>query len=185
MTDRDLLDELRHEWQIRQALLRYCRGLDRKEFDLVRSAYHVDAFDNHGAYKGDIDGLIAWMQQRHQQVEQCLHSISNCVIERVGDAAVVETYLTTFQRYRLPADADGAEPKREQVLAAVRFIDRFERRSAEWKVAHRTVVFESNLISPAGPQLPDGWTQPKRDHSDVLWPARASVLIGPDGGNEQ
>ena len=46
----------RHE--IEACLLRYTRGVDRKDWDLVRSAYHTDAHDNHGNYKGGIDGFI-------------------------------------------------------------------------------------------------------------------------------
>ncbi|WP_221890845.1 nuclear transport factor 2 family protein [Microbispora sp. KK1-11] len=39
----------RSEWsdqqEIHEVVLRYCRGVDRLDMDLVRSAYHPDAID--------------------------------------------------------------------------------------------------------------------------------------------
>ena len=37
---------------IRQAALRYCRGVDRLDAELMRSAYHDDATDDHGVFVG-------------------------------------------------------------------------------------------------------------------------------------
>ncbi|HJY93624.1 MAG TPA: nuclear transport factor 2 family protein, partial [Streptosporangiaceae bacterium] len=37
---------------IRQAALRYCRGVDRLDAELMRSAYHNDATDDHGVFVG-------------------------------------------------------------------------------------------------------------------------------------
>jgi hypothetical protein len=187
MTQPDLDEFIADQWhrsQIRDALQRYCRGLDRKNFDLVRSAYHEDGIDDHGGYQGGIDGLIAWMEERHKSVEQCMHSITNCIIERAGDVAVVETYCLSYQRYYTDG-AGGAEDtdivhtdrEREQVMAAVRFIDRFERRESGWKVAYRKVAFEAAWTEPVTSEFPPaGWTKLRRDERDTLWTERQAVL---------
>ena len=44
--------------EIEDCLLRYVRGVDRKNWELVRAAYHPDAHDDHGNYQGGIDGFI-------------------------------------------------------------------------------------------------------------------------------
>ena len=180
MTLENFVEDLWHRTRIHDALLRYCRGLDRRDFDLVRSAYHEDAFDDHGEYRGDVPGLIAWMESRHGAVEQCMHVISNCLIERVGDVAAVETYGTAYQRYTVPAGTSENTPTREQVLATVRFVDRFERRADDWRIAHRTVVFEAARIEKVAFDFPPpGWTTHRRDGHDALWDLRRDVL-GPD-----
>ena len=46
---------LRDRHEIQECLFRYVRGVDRRNWDLVRSAYHPDAYDDHGNYKGNID----------------------------------------------------------------------------------------------------------------------------------
>jgi hypothetical protein len=38
------LEELSARAEIHDALLRYCRGLDRVDMDLVRGAFHPDAW---------------------------------------------------------------------------------------------------------------------------------------------
>ena len=41
--------------EIEEVVLRYCRGIDRRDFDLVRSCYHPDARDRHGSFDGTVD----------------------------------------------------------------------------------------------------------------------------------
>jgi len=36
--------------EIRDALFRYCRGIDRGDAAMMRSAYHADAIEHHGDF---------------------------------------------------------------------------------------------------------------------------------------
>ena len=54
------LQKLVDEAEIRQVHIRYCRGIDRMDWALVRSCYHPDAIDRHGAYEGGVEGFIEW-----------------------------------------------------------------------------------------------------------------------------
>ena len=42
------LQMLIDEAAIKKVHLRYCRGIDRMDWDLIRSCYHPDAIDDHG-----------------------------------------------------------------------------------------------------------------------------------------
>ena len=55
------LDDLIDREQIRDVIYRYARGVDRRDYELVRSCYHPNATDDHGSYKGDVDGFITWL----------------------------------------------------------------------------------------------------------------------------
>ena len=158
------LQRLRDEHDIKEVLQRYCRGVDRRDFDLVRSTYHPDARDAHGPYNGDVDGLIDWMTRRHEGVAQSMHVLANCLIEwRDQDRAEVETYCVTYQRLRgsNAATADvgltvGGPGQQTQVRC--RYLDRFERRQGEWRIADRAVIYESLLLetseeSPFAPEM--------------------------------
>jgi hypothetical protein len=59
---------------IQDCLFRYVRGVDRRNWSLVRSAYHPDGYDDHGNYKGGIDGFIESLVRRHETVEQSMQS---------------------------------------------------------------------------------------------------------------
>ena len=47
------LQQLLDEAEIRRVHIRYCRGIDRMDWDLVRSCYHPDAIDQHQLARRD------------------------------------------------------------------------------------------------------------------------------------
>ena len=119
---------------IRDALFRYCRGIDRGDEAALRSAYWEDASDCHGAWNGSAEGFIAQALPKLQQGGRRVHQINNVLIELHGDAAAVESSFLALQ-------ATAAQPERETFLCG-RYVDRFERRGGEWRVAARTVVYD-------------------------------------------
>ena len=159
--------------QIQDCLFRYARGVDRKDWNLVRSAYHADAHDDHGEYKGGVEGFIESLARRHSTIEQSLHLIGNVVIEfDAEDSALVEAYFTTHQR-----DAPLPDHTSVEVEAIGRYIDRMVRRGGDWRIARRTVVLEVLRRHPAreGGGLPDGWVRARRDGHDPLEISRRAL----------
>lgn len=167
--DADMLAFLRQE-QDRRAILdclhRYTRGIDRNDRDLMISAYHEDALDQHGVAEGlpgpFCDWAIGWhrdAQTRHQ------HIITNHSFDFDGDTVHVESY------YIFWGDNRQGPPS----LCFGRYIDRFEKRKGRWGIAHRVCVNE--LVGEiTKPDLPTQWadalgvTGPiARDGSDVSY----------------
>lgn len=141
--ERKLFEEMVAERQIQRTLMRYFRGADRKDFEMMASAFHPDAYDDHGPYKGDVAGLTEWVKQRHATMDQSMHFAGNLLIEIEGRMAVVETYCIAYQH--LQAGGIGfstGEPVYRKSVIAFRYVDRFEERNGEWKIAHRVCVFE-------------------------------------------
>ena len=54
-----MIQNLLDKEAIRDCLYRYCRGIDRADEAILRSAYWPDAHDRHGAYVGDVEGFFA------------------------------------------------------------------------------------------------------------------------------
>lgn len=129
----------------RQAILdciyRYARGVDRDDMDLLTSAYHDDAVDDHGFYLGNARGLGEWVFDSHKDAPASQHHITNHYVEIDGDAAHAETYYIAINR--------AAEGKAG--ISTGRYIDRFERRDGRWAIAARTVVNESVLTADVDP----------------------------------
>jgi 3-phenylpropionate/cinnamic acid dioxygenase small subunit len=146
---------------IAQVLYQYARGIDRQDWDLVCSCYHDDAFDDHGAYKGNARGLVEWVAERHKTIPVSMHLITNVLIEVDGTQARSEAYCITRQR----VEADG---RTIDTTVGVRYLDRFEQRGGPWKIAHRRVVFEFSRIDPVIETTPFGpdWVVATRDASD-------------------
>ena len=52
------VDDLLAKEEIREVILRYARGIDRMDFDLVSACYHPDAYDDHGTFQGNVPDFI-------------------------------------------------------------------------------------------------------------------------------
>ena len=138
--------------EIRSVMYRYARGVDRRDYDLVRDAYHADAHDDHGGYRGGVDGLIEWISRRHEVIEQSMHVIAQTHIEFLAaDVAVAESYNVSVQRYPAEAeetirawvgDTEVRTDERLRVVIYARYSDRFEKRAGAWRIARRVVVIE-------------------------------------------
>lgn len=142
MTPDARLQELWDREMIRDCLYRYCRGIDRADEAMLRSAYWPDGTDNHGSYRGSASGFIDWALKTLPVIERGVHQIHNILIELRPGGAAVESYFTALQR----------QPGREGGLVewhmAGRYVDWFEKRDGEWRVLDRTVVFDWIEESP-------------------------------------
>lgn len=159
MTD---LQTLLDEAAIRKLHMRYCRGVDRMDWDLVRSCYHPDATDDHGGYSGGIDGFIAWLQAGLPRFERTVHFTGNQLVEVDGDAAWAEHYAICFHRLPASDQASAAD-----LVINVRYVDRLERRDGEWRIAKRTVIDEGQRVHPLGePWMTAPTAEARRDRGD-------------------
>ncbi len=156
--------------EIEDLILRYCRGIDRLDLELVRSCYHVDATDSHGSFSGGVDEFVAWVGRLLVKYESTSHFVGNVLVELAGDAAVAETYGVAFHR--------GREPKPELNLSVgFRYLDRFERRAGAWKIARRVCVTEWARVDDGAGRFPigDGQLHGARDRSDPLYALLATI----------
>lgn len=118
---------------IRECLYRYARGVDRLDADMLRSAYWPDAIDKHLDFTGTVEEFIAWAFPIMTHMDQTMHMIGNILMTVRGDTADVESYFYGYHRITI----DGAK---KDVIGSGRYIDRFEQRGGEWRVAERLVL---------------------------------------------
>jgi len=182
------LERLADRAQIQDVMYRWCRAVDRLDFDGIRTIFHPDAIDAHGMYHGPVNGLIDWIKERHENIPFSMHMLGNMLIDFAApDTALVETYVFVIQRY--PAEgtnslvqfSGGVEAKAGaavDLMACARYVDRFERRDGEWRIGHRTVVYDSTMmyeVSEMAPKMRPEFTVGTRDKSDHIYKARAQV----------
>ena len=133
MTPDDLVDrEL-----IRELVQQYARGVDRRDYELVRSCYHDDAIDEHGPYVGGVDGFVEFLREQLARWTVTQHVIGNSLIELDGDRARVETYAVAYHR---TLDTPGRPV--HDVTAGCRYVDVMEKRDGTWGIVHRVVVMD-------------------------------------------
>jgi hypothetical protein len=134
-------DEMADREAIRDCLMRYCRGIDRMDAEVLRSAYWPGAMDYHTGFTGTVEEFIEWAMPRLAAMEQNMHLVGNVLIRIDGDTAKVESYLWSVSV--LPGD----NPR--QVMVVGRYLDKFEKRDDAWRIAERLVVHDWFQEAPA------------------------------------
>ena len=166
------LEELEARTAIEDCLKRFARAVDRQDWKAARACYHDDAFDDHGFFKGPPDAFLAHVAKLHEHQDHSMHFNTNVLIEFSSkERAFVETYVLVLQRYRpgspnVPAGSAGVRN-----IASARYLDRFEKRNGEWRVAHRTLVFgdlaSDEMKTPH--RFPPEFTEQKHGMDDPLY----------------
>lgn len=138
MTIEDIDTKALRELLDRQAILdcihRYTRGVDRFDRELILSAYHPDAVDDHGLFVGVAADFVDWAFSFHAEHHVCHHHIvTNHTCDLAGDTAHTETY------WLFAANNKQGPPVS---LSGGRYIDRFEKRDGRWAIAARVCLIE-------------------------------------------
>jgi ketosteroid isomerase-like protein len=160
------LQELLDKQAIHDALMRYCRGVDRCDADLMRSVYHEDA---HAFGTNAWEFVDHFVDANRAATTFNMHFMANISVEIDGDVAFSEAYFIAY----VGREHDGAE-----VVDAFagRYVDRWERRNGVWGVLHRSVAPEWSRGNIAGtepfpvPQSEQGaFAESRRDRSDLSY----------------
>lgn len=137
--DLERLGRVADKQEIEEVYLRWCRGLDRGDEELMSSTYHPDAIDEHGdsTYTGESAGR-SYVEKHKRAFKRHLHLTLNTLIRLDGDTAAAESYQVAL----LVPNAPGEETL---MVAAGRYLDRLERRAGEWRFVHRHWIKEAIL----------------------------------------
>jgi len=163
------MSDLEAHNQITAALLRYTRGIDRLDGELVASAFHPGAMCvDYGADPLAIEAFVTHAIPRLEQAfSSTQHRISNVAIELSADrrSAVVEAYVLAFH-------VQQGETHPHLHTFNGRYIDRFEHRSGEWKIATRTLRVDWTKVEPIESDMGGTWVNSSRDRTDVVYLSR-------------
>jgi len=176
--DRDArLNTLLDRQDIMDCLVRFSRAMDRFDRALFLSVFHTDAIIAAGPFVGGPEALYDWAMPMHDHGQIATHhNLLNHTCEIDGDTAHTETYYLFVGRNR--DDTNW--------IAGGRYIDRFERRGGEWKIALRTNAIEWSGMVPTLPipftEVPDIFANgtPQRGKDDPSYARPLANLRAPN-----
>jgi hypothetical protein len=159
--DEQALQQLIDKQAIHDALMYYCRGVDRCDEELMRSVYHEDAVDHHGPYTGNGWEFVSiFVPDSRANSTFTQHAIANLTIELDGDRAASEAYFVAYVG-RQDGDTEYVD------AFGGRYVDDWEKRDGKWGVVAREVVHEwsrANAVGTEAFELPkEKFAQPVRD----------------------
>ena len=156
--------ELAARAAIEDALLTYCRGVDRLDADLVRAAFHDDAvLLDYGPEPLHIDAFVTHVIPRlGERFTATQHRVSNTRIERTGSTAKVEAYVLAFH-------VESGDDGRFLHTFNGRYIDTAEDRGQGWRIAQRILRVDWSRRDPWHEDMSGSWPQSGRDRSDPVY----------------
>jgi hypothetical protein len=134
------LQSLLDKQAITENLLRFCRGCDRFDLNLLESVYWPEAIDDHGAYVGPASVFAKSVCDTKAIYNALSHKISPPLIELCGNQAKVETYFLCMVIHNSEYEMGEAD-----YMIGGRYMDLCEKRGGEWKILRRMVIWDWNL----------------------------------------
>ena len=131
------LDELIAREEIKDVIKRLARGTDRLDEELMASCYHPDGFDDHNSFRGSGTEFAKWVCDVLPHFDATHHFIADPYIRVDGDVAQCDTYCIA---HHVRGDSD--------MVLALRYVDRFERRGGRWLIAKRVCAFDWTYTVP-------------------------------------
>jgi hypothetical protein len=169
----DPLPVLIAKQEIRDALSRYCRAMDRRDEPLAAALWHPEGTADYGEgiFTGTGAGFATWVTEIHASFDRTSHQITNVLCEVSGERAVSEAYVIVAL-WSPPAD-DGAVT---QVTSRGRYLDRWSLRNDRWAVDERTYIedyttyqrYEKSTLGGASPLS-------RQDHDDPSYALLTSL----------
>ena len=163
--------EMKDRHEIYDCIMRYCRGIDRLDRDMLLSAYHPDAIDDHGTFVGPVAQFWDYVHDLHfTHQHRTQHHITNHRCELDGDSAHAESYYIFRSLNKAPP---------LHTMASGRYLDRFERRGGRWAIAARICLVEirNDAWAPTGFEGDADYQPARRDREDTSY--RRPLAIDP------
>ena len=121
---------------IRSAIVALARGEDRRDAALISSAYWHDSVTDYGVFKGNFDAYLAWVVPGAEAIANTQHVLGQSHIELADGSARVETQVISYHRI------EYAEGDEHDTVIGGRYLDVFEKRDGEWRIAARTMLYD-------------------------------------------
>lgn len=121
---------------IRRALITLARGEDRRDAALITSALWPDSVTDYGVYQAGFDDYLAWVVPGAEAITCTQHVLGQSHIELDGSTAKVETQVISYHRVTY---APGDE---HDTCIGGRYLDVFEQRDGEWRIASRKMLYD-------------------------------------------
>ena len=135
------LDTLLAKQALYELSCQYMRGLDRTDPALLRSVFFDDAYCEYGFINGGPDDFVEYAITALQGHEMNQHMIGNALFDIEGDEAFGEVYFNAYHKIKGVAGF-------EDIIIAVRYLVRYEKRAGQWKMAYRSERVDWSRTQP-------------------------------------
>jgi hypothetical protein len=158
------LSECAARFAITEVIQLYCHAIDRRRWYLLERCFHADATYRYAHIEGGWRDFLNIAQATINPLPISHHQTGSISFRIDGLHAMTETYFTAY--HRVAADASELDPlpgtgQDRDIVIAGRYVDCFERREGDWRIAHRIGLTDWRRDSDAADAglfaLPPSW----------------------------
>ncbi|MEM7666955.1 MAG: nuclear transport factor 2 family protein [Pseudomonadota bacterium] len=131
---------------ITDVIAAYAHAIDRRRWGMMEHLFHDDAQFQFGDLVGDWRGFV---DQARAIIDPCLatqHQLGQIQFGFEGaDVCHTETYMTAMHTVPAGYSIPDVFPDKAAIYSAViagRYVDRFEKRGGDWRIARRTGLYD-------------------------------------------
>ena len=126
--------------KIRECIIRLARGEDRRNAEMITSAYWADSITDYGVFAGTFDEYLAWVVPGSPAIPVTQHVLGQTYIEFERETAHVETarcetQVVSYHRVNM------GEAEHDTIVGG-RYLDVFEKRGEDWRIANRMMLYD-------------------------------------------
>lgn len=131
---------------VARVMVHYAQGIDRRDWDLVRSCFAPDAYVKGSSFEGPREEYLSTLFAGVERFPVTMHFIGNQDRRLDGDTAWTETYLIAHHF----ADPAGEV---ESIVLGVRYHDQLARQGdGTWAITRRDVHADWRRMGPPPPE---------------------------------
>ena len=148
MEGTDLEARVQELWdrdRIARLPLTYARGVDRRDWALVRSCFRDGAVIEGSRMTGPVDSYLGDLEPAVARYAATMHFMGNQLVDVEGDTGRCETYAVAYHWAVLPAGT----PDEGNLVMAVRYLDSTVKVGGTWLIDHRHVEADWAVAGPA------------------------------------
>lgn len=139
MNNDKAIQQLLDKQAIMDLLNAYCQASDRHDHAKLRTLYHPDAIDDHGAFfKGLASEFIDQLPAIQDPMKILHHNLTT--INIVLDESQTECNYAEGEVYVLAYHQVDTEDGLIDLLIGGRYFDKYEKRDGQWKFSYKAVV---------------------------------------------
>jgi hypothetical protein len=143
----ELVEQIWAREQIRDRLHLYCKGIDRRDWALVRSCFADDHVHSHGGFTGSADEFVGFASGVLGPIPATHHTIGNVHIDLAANGLSAATEANFVAYHRIEAGHHDGTPvptggKATDWTVAGRYCDRLEKRGDTWLIVKRDAVHD-------------------------------------------
>lgn len=148
------IEKLVAENKIKKQLAHYCKGIDTKDWALVRSCFGDNHEHQHGQFKGSLDEFVGFASNNMNHVSMSQHSLSNFIIT-INDDGVSAKSETSFLAVHL-IDASVTEDiffniqgQDNDWIVFGSYVDQWVFQDGQWLIIKRAARHNWERIEPS------------------------------------